>query len=341
LEYKDKPANIDLAYRATSLEIITSYCFSKSEVVEGKNFQNDVLEAMDSSLPLLWVFKHFPLFKRLLLLVPDIVASILKPAARGIIEQRKQMGAQIDKIMNDPSSLESVHHETIYHSFLTPQPGNERLPNVTREWLLDEGIYMRFAGGDTVGNVCTVGTFYLLSNPKAQATLLRELVEAWPDKDSAMSLEVLEKLPYLTAVLKESLRLAHGIVTPLPRIVGPGDVQILGETIPAGTVVAMGHTMVHRNPEIFPEPLEFLPERWLKDDSQHLDKYLVAFSKGPRSCLGINLAWCELYLIMGNIFRKLELQPKELCIEDISFREYFVPLHKGHLLHTFVKPRDD
>jgi len=200
---------------------------------------------------------------------------------------------------------------------------------------------MRFAGSDNVGNVCTVGTFYLLSSPRAQAALLRELVEAWPDKDSAMSYEALEKLPYLTAVIKESLRMAHGIVTPLPRVVGPGDAQILGETIPAGTVVAMGHTIVHRNPEIFPEPLEFLPERWLRDDSHLLDKYLVAFSKGSRSCLGINLAWCELYLMLGNIFRKLEFSPKELSINDISFREYFVPVHKGHHLHAFVNPRDD
>jgi hypothetical protein len=44
---------------------------------------------------------------------------------------------------------------------------------------------------------------------------------------------------------------------------------------------------VHRNPEIFPEPTVFDPERWLQEDSHDLDKYLVSFSKGPRSCLGI------------------------------------------------------
>lgn len=44
---------------------------------------------------------------------------------------------------------------------------------------------------------------------------------------------------------------------------------------------------MHRNPEIFPEPAVFDPERWLQENSHDLDKYLVAFSKGPRSCLGI------------------------------------------------------
>lgn len=93
----------------------------------------------------------------------------------------------------------------------------------------------------------------------------------------------------------------------------------------------MGATIVHRNPDIFPEPFVFSPERWLQEDSHELEKYLVAFSKGPRSCLGIkcvmfsdwvflkrphcfmiaSLAWCELYLIFGNLFRKIVLDPKD------------------------------
>lgn len=57
----------------------------------------------------------------------------------------------------------------------------------------------------------------------------------------------------------------------------------------------MGAPIVHRNPEIFPDPLRFEPERWLKDDSAELEKYLVAFSKGPRGCLGIK---CD-YLMLS------------------------------------------
>lgn len=102
--------------------------------------------------------------------------------------------------------------------------------------------------------------------------------------------------------------MAHGIITPLPRIVGPTDAEISGVTVPAGvrgllhlsyegeanitqTVVAMGATVVHRNAEIFPEPYTFSPERWLQSDSQDLERYLVSFSKGPRSCLGIKYVY--------------------------------------------------
>lgn len=49
----------------------------------------------------------------------------------------------------------------------------------------------------------------------------------------------------------------------------------------------MAPPFVHNNTCIFPNPQTFTPDRWLQPDSGDLDKYLVAFSKGPRSCLGI------------------------------------------------------
>ncbi|TFK39689.1 cytochrome P450 [Crucibulum laeve] len=337
-----KSTNLDLAFRSTSLEIITSYCFAKSaNAIDADNFQHDILQAMDQTLPMIWVFKHFPLIKRLLLSVPESFASVLKPSTTGILEQRKQMGAQIDEILKDPSSLENVEHETIYHHFLTPQPENQRMPPITRDWLLDEGLYMRFAGSDTVGNTCTVAAYHILTNPDIHDRLAQELKAAWPEKDLTAGYETLEKLPYLTAVIKESLRMAHGVVTPLPRVIEQTDAEISGASIPKGTVVSMGATIVHHNPRIFPDPSRFYPERWLQEDSQELDKYLVSFSKGPRSCLGINLAWCELYLILGTIFRQLCLVPDNPTIENVSYREYFVPVHRGRQLHVYVQPRVD
>jgi len=186
-----------------------------------------------------------------MLSVPESLAAYLKPGTIGILEQRQQMGAQIDELLRNPSLLENVEHETIYHHLLAPQDENQRLPPLSRAWLLDEGLYMRFAGSDTVGNVCTVGTYYILNDPRVQMMLVKELEEAWPDRDTAVGYEVLEKLPFLvcyfhcisasgtdvysqTAVIKESLRMAHGVVTPLPRIVGPTAAEISGEVIPLG-----------------------------------------------------------------------------------------------------------
>jgi cytochrome P450 len=155
--------------------------------------------AIDHTMPMIWVFKHFPLIKGLLLAVPECLAAFLKPSTKGILVQRKQMGTQIDDIMKNPSSLEYADHETIYHHFLSPRTDNIRLPPINRDWLLDEGLYMRFAGSDTVGNTCTVAAYHILHNERVHAKLFEALKEAWPNKDAPTSLETLEKVPYLVS----------------------------------------------------------------------------------------------------------------------------------------------
>ncbi|KAG6909790.1 hypothetical protein DXG01_015283 [Tephrocybe rancida] len=354
LEYQhNEAANLDFAFRATTLDIVTAYCFGLNDTLTtSKHFRNDILIAMDATLPMIWVFKYFPLIKNFLLSIPEWTAAYLKPSTTGILEQRRQMGAQIDGLLKDPSSLNDLEHETVYHHLLNHQPDNQRMPPLSRTWLLEEGLYLRFAGSDTVGNVCTVGAYHVLTNPLVHSTLTEELCCAWPDMKSPVGYEVLEKLPYLTAVIKESLRMAHGVVTPLPRIVGPIDSEVAGIIIPTGVsrpnnVYTIGAlkipldcaTIVHRNPDIFPDPFSFSPERWLQGNSHELDKHLVSFSKGPRSCLGINLAWCELYLILGSIFRLLALEVKEPSIENVAFKEYFVPVHRGKHLEAYVRAR--
>ncbi len=64
----------------------------------------------------------------------------------------------------------------------------------------------------------------------------------------------------------------------------------------------MTSTLVHYDPSIFPSPKSFRPERWI--ENPRLDKYLIAFSKGSRQCIGINLAYAELYLALATIFRR-------------------------------------
>lgn len=99
--------------------------------------------------------------------------------------------------------------------------------------------------------------------------------------------------------------MSHGAVSPLPRVVGPGSAEIGGVHVPQGvsiiayfffemdtheraqTTVSMSAASVHCNSDIFPNPKEFKPERWLQPSSRELENYLVAFSRGPRSCLGI------------------------------------------------------
>jgi cytochrome P450 len=92
--------------------------------------------------------------------------------------------------------------------------------------------------------------------------------------------------------------------------------------IPTGVPVSMTIPLVHLNEDIFPDPRSFHPERWVDEKNGHLDRYLCSFSRGPRNCLGINLAWAELYIGLGTLFRRFGT-PEARGPADIGCMELF------------------
>ena len=89
--------------------------------------------------------------------------------------------------------------------------------------------------------------------------------------------------------------------------------------------------MMHDNPDIFPDPRAFKPERWLQPNSAHLKKYFVAFSKGSRQCLGMQLAYCELYLIMAALYApgRFEFELFQTDVSDVEIEhDFFTPFHR-------------
>ncbi|OAP56942.1 hypothetical protein AYL99_09054 [Fonsecaea erecta] len=219
------------------------------------------------------------------------------------------MRAQIDEIKakrakgEKPLAEAGAAQTTIFDSIL-----DSDLPDAEKEneRLWHEAQVMCIAGTETTAWTLSVLSFYLLSNPEVMRKLRGELELAMPDV-SANSVEIkdLEKLPYLTAVIQVSLRLSFGVSTRLQRLC-PDEAPVFddGETrwrVPANTPVGMSCGLVHLNPDIFPSPLEFTTDRWLRDPQ--LGRYLCSFSRGTRQCIGINMAYAQLYLCVAGIFR--------------------------------------
>jgi cytochrome P450 len=105
---------------------------------------------------------------------------------------------------------------------VVPSPGS----------LYEEGQALMFGGADTVGNALMVGTHHLLQQPAVLQTLKKELLNAWPTLPQEPKLRELESLPYLNAVIKESLRMSSGVVSGLLRVVPPTGAMINGVTVP-------------------------------------------------------------------------------------------------------------
>lgn len=135
-------------------------------------------------------------------------------------------------------------------------------------------------------------TYHILANQTVLSTLQKELKDAIPNisEESAFNYEKLERLPYLTGCVKEGIRISEPISGRLHRVFHD-PLPYKAWNIPAETIVSMNVSDVTLDGDIFPQPKEYKPERWLSGaakapDGSSLETYLVSFSKGPRMCLG-------------------------------------------------------
>ena len=248
--------------------------------------------------------------------------------------------AQIDSKASDADSI--VYDKALHHDIETAgasrkatifdQVLESKLPPAEKEVerLVQEGQVLLAAGSETTARAIYVSIVHLLKRTHLLARLRQELQTVMPGVSSEPTLQQLEQLPFLTAVIKESVRLAGSSATRTSRI-SPASNPITYKdwVFPAGTPVSVTLMDMVFDPVIFPEPDEFNPLRWLVVDKSedgtemlkpntHLDKFFVAFSKGPRSCVGMWLAWAEMYLTMAHLHRKFDLELYDTEIEDVA-----------------------
>ena len=225
---------------------------------------------------------------------------------------------------NEPHGSDT--HPTLFHEMLKSDlPAAEKsLPR-----LVDEGQTIIAAGQVTTAHYLKTTSYHLLANPDILRKLKAELASAMPDAASPAPLQKLEQLPYLSAVVLEGFRISYGVTSRLQRVSPDAPLAFDGWTIPAGTPVGMTSIFMHDNPEHFPEPCAFQPERWLVGGAEsrlRLEKYLVNFSKGSRACLGINLARAEIYLTLAAVFRRFDMRLYYTERADVDVaHDYFNP----------------
>lgn len=124
------------------------------------------------------------------------------------------------------------------------------------------------------------------SNPQILQRLRSELSSA--QLDSPPELRALEKLPYLTGVLLEAMRLSPALATRLQRVAPDRDVVYKNWLIPVGTPIGITTLDIHMDEELYPEPKRFNPDRWTDPESRkRAEKVYAPFSRGSRICLGM------------------------------------------------------
>ncbi|KAI9675995.1 MAG: hypothetical protein M1817_000738 [Caeruleum heppii] len=331
---RKKVVNITEAWAAYTTDVILWYIVAMPmHSLELPDFVARYTSAIRKLARSLHVSAHFPWFLRLLQSLPEPIVELLNPPMKHVFQYQAAVKSEIPKIMTaEQEGKKTASHRTVFHELLQSNLSKEEL---SLEMLQQEAVSFVGGGVDTTKNALANATYHVLANPDVQARLCTELVEAIPSASKMPSLTELEKLPYLTAVIQEGLRLSWGIPQRSPRVNPTGPIIYKDYVIPAGVPVGMSPYLQLRHPAVFPNPDEFQPSRWLPSttptpnglqgstphqqqttspatmepakapNGKLLSKYQVVFSKGPRMCVGMTLASAEIVIGMATLFRRL------------------------------------
>uniref|UniRef100_A0A3P9C2B8 unspecific monooxygenase n=1 Tax=Maylandia zebra TaxID=106582 RepID=A0A3P9C2B8_9CICH len=173
---------------------------------------------------------------------------------------------------------------------------------LTDHEILSQAMTFLFAGYETTSSSLTFLSYNLATNPQVMKKLQEEVDATFPNK-APIQYQELMQMEYLDCVINESLRL-FPIASRLERV-AKASVEINGFVIPKGMVVMVPTWPMHRDPEIWPEPEKFKPERFSKENKETIDPYsYMPFGAGPRNCIGMRFALVVMKLAIVEILQR-------------------------------------
>ncbi|RYP92436.1 hypothetical protein DL770_001453 [Monosporascus sp. CRB-9-2] len=186
------------------------------------------------------------------------------------------------------------------------------------EELTAEALTQLIAGSDTTSNSSCALLYHVTRTPGVLPKLQKELDSAIQDGNTLVpAYEAIRNLPYLEAVINETLRHHSTSGIGLPRQVPPDSqgVTLMGHYFPPGTVLSVPSYTIHHSKEIWgPDADEFRPERWESLTPRQKNAF-IPFSYGPRACVGRNVAEMEMKMIAATWIRRYDVFLRQEVLE--------------------------
>ncbi|KAI1137268.1 cytochrome P450 [Hypoxylon sp. FL0543] len=317
-----KTVNLGAAATALARDVAFDFILAKSyHSLDSEDFDVAVLHAAQGAGPLWRITKHVGYVLPLLNSIP------LDWAIKISDDEMKTFFNHLKDAMKDTKDLIAAatspspgdgddRQRTIVHEIL-----DSKLPPQDKSFqrVFEDVSSVSGAGLETTGNVLRLIFFHVFSNTEILRRLREELGSAKAKHSNVIDISVLEQLPYLTATIMESLRLSPGTATRMARIAPDRDLFYKEWRIPAGTPVGMTTILMHTDENIYSDPHTFNPERWMgRDGRKNAEKAYAPFSRGTRVCLGMHLAWAELYLALAALVQRFDFQFKGAKAEDFE-----------------------
>ncbi|KAI1389022.1 cytochrome P450 [Hypoxylon trugodes] len=331
------PICITAASKAFTMDIISKIVFGEElGCVTDPNFDNEFSRYLEAAFKIGWTATAFPMLSALSLKIASATSTVIFPLPitslkRKCLRITTQYISQ-SSVQKSPNSR-GIARIPVIDRLMDPNAVKGHVPPSLDE-LNDELVMLLIAGNDTTSTALIFGIYKICTCPVVEQRLTHELIEEFPSLNEEITYDRVRKLPYLTATIKEILRLGNPLPGRLPRMVPAEGYYLHGRFLQPGVNIHTSAYVLNRQPEIWPKPNEFNPDRWTSTHSSRLDKHLATFYKGPRQCLGKELAWCELLVAIANIFRRFRIEPYDTTDHDMEWKDLILVVYRKEFLAT-------
>uniref|UniRef100_A0A3B1IVL8 Cytochrome P450 3A n=1 Tax=Astyanax mexicanus TaxID=7994 RepID=A0A3B1IVL8_ASTMX len=327
---RGEAADIKEIFGAYSMDVVTSTAFSVD--IDSLNNPDDPFVTnikkmlkFDFLNPLFVAVALFPFIAPVLekmnfCFFPPAVMDFFYAALKKIKSQRVSSDnkKRVDflQLMIDSQKSEKVEHHD-----------KGAIHGLTDHEILSQSMIFIFAGYETTSSTLSFFFYNIATNPETMKKLQQEIDQTFPN-ESLIQYDAVMNMDYLDAALSESLRL----YPPAARLerVCKKTVEINRLTIPQNTVVLAPVFPLHRDPEYWPEPDTFKPERFTKGNKENIDPFVyMPFGSGPRNCIGMRFALVTIKLAIVEILQRFDV---------ILSEETKVPLELG--ISGLLAPKD-
>ncbi|KAM4053507.1 cytochrome P450 3A29-like [Anomaloglossus baeobatrachus] len=242
-----------------------------------------------------------PVFEKLnFCFLPMSVLNFFQDAIKSI-KKNRQKGIHTDRVdflqlMVDAQSKGTSTRET-----------DHGYKELTDTEIMAQGLIFIMAGYETTSTTLMFVAYHLATHPDVQTKLQEETDTFLPNK-APPTYDALMKMEYLDMVVNETLRLypAAGRIERVCKTT----TEINGVTIPKNVVTVIPVFVLHRDPELWPDPEEFRPERFSKENRETQDPYtFLPFGAGPRNCIGMRFALVVMKSVISLLLQNFSFRP--------------------------------
>ncbi|RYN31170.1 hypothetical protein AA0119_g4748 [Alternaria tenuissima] len=296
---------VDL-YSFTTFDVMSDLTFGESlHMLKTGTYDpwvGTVLGFMKASLRINLINTHYPLAAKVLKPIMEFLFS--KTRSRLFDTNSKRVTKRLEK------GRESKVGVDLWDLVLNQEEKGKQ--GLNRGEMDSNATTFMVAGTETTATLLTGLTYLLLTHPECQAKLVKEIRTTFQE-EASINMEAIAKLPYLKACIQEAFRLYPPVAVGLLHLTPSDGSTVCGHFVPPNTTVSATHYAMYTSARNFTDPLCFIPERWT-DDARFANDDRAAvqpFSVGPRDCLGKNMAYHEMRLIITKVLWNFDLELPE------------------------------